>query len=149
MDEKAGVVSESALVAARELRVLLRRLRRRFQEVAAAEDLSAAETSVLARLAKEGPSSASALAGVERVRPQSMATTLAALERRGLIERSADPEDGRRRVVRLTVAGSERGVGAHAAREEWLASALQERYSEGERATITAALGLLDRLTQS
>lgn len=38
--------------------------------------------------------------------------------------------------------------GARATREEWLARALQERYSERERATIVEALKLLDRVTQ-
>ena len=147
MSEGPEGVSEAAVTAARDLRVVLRRLRRRFRDVSAAEDLSAAETSVLARLEKDGPSSASVLAGAEMVRPQSMATTLAGLEERGLIERSTDPDDGRRRVVRLSTIGHERGAGARAARQEWLVRAMQEHYSDDERATILAALELLGRLT--
>lgn len=139
---------ESAARAARDLRVLVGRLRRRFKDVRAAEDLSASQTSALARLAGEGPSSASALAGVERVRPQSMAATLAALEERELVRRSPDPDDGRRHVVALTEAGRERAEGAQAAREEWLTTALRERFTEQERTTIIEALGLLDRLSE-
>lgn len=143
-----GQVPESAVRAARDLRVLVGRLRRRFEEVRAAEELSAAQTSALARLAAHGPSSASALAGVERVRPQSMAATLAALQERDLVRRSPDPDDGRRHVVALTEAGRERAEGARAAREEWLTTALQERFTEQERTRIVEALGLLDRLSQ-
>lgn len=140
-------VSGTAVAAARDLRVVFSRLRRRLREVAT-EDLSASQTSVLARLAKDGPSSASALAGAERVRPQSMATILTALEERGLIRRSPDPEDGRRQVVTLTDSGRELGEGARAVRDEWLARVLQDRYTDEERATINEALTLLlDRLT--
>lgn len=141
-------VSPSAVAAARDLRVLFGRLRRTLKEVAATDDLTASQASVLARLVKDGPSSASVLAGAERVRPQSMATTLAALEQRRLIARTPDPEDGRRQVIMLTATGRDRAEGARASREEWLTRALQERYSERERATIVEALGLLDRLVQ-
>lgn len=136
------------MTAARDLRVLFGRLRRTLQQVAATEDLSASQASVLARLAKDGASSASVLAGAERVRPQSMAATLAALEERELIARAPDPEDGRRQVVTLTAAGRERAEGARATREEWLTRAVQERYSERERGVIVEALRLLDRLVQ-
>lgn len=148
MNEVGTRVPASAVTAARDLRVLFGRLRRTLKEVAATEDLSASQASVLARLVKDGPSSASVLAGAERVRPQSMAAILAALEERELIARAPDPEDGRRQVITLTAEGRERAEGARASREEWLTRALQERYTERERATIVAALGLLDRLVQ-
>lgn len=142
------MVSPSAVVAARDLRVLFGRLRRTLKAAAATEDLTASQASALARLVRDGPCSPGMLAGAERVRPQSMATTLTALEAAGLITRAPDPEDGRRQVVTLTATGRERAEGARATREEWLARALQERYSERERATIVEALRLLDRVTQ-
>ncbi|MGH3631780.1 MAG: MarR family winged helix-turn-helix transcriptional regulator, partial [Sciscionella sp.] len=86
--------------------------------------------------------------GAERVRPQSMAATLAALLDRGLIRRDPDPEDGRRQLVTLTGAGRERASGERAARHEWLAKAVTEFYSEHERATLAEALRLLDRLVR-
>jgi DNA-binding MarR family transcriptional regulator len=148
MGEAIEGLSGSAVSAARDLRVLFSRLRRRLKEVAT-EDLSASQTSALARLAREGPTSASVLAGAERVRPQSMAAVLAALDEQGPIRRSPDPEDGRRQVVTLTEAGRERAEGARAVRDEWLVRALQDRYTDAERATIVEALALLDRLTRS
>lgn len=141
-------VSDRAVSAARGLRVLFGRLRRRLKEVAATEELTASQTSVLARLVKDGPSSASVLAGAERVRPQSMAATLSALRERGLVERGPDPEDGRRQVITLTAAGREHAEGARATREEWLTRAMQERYTEAERERIIEALELLDRLVR-
>ncbi|HEX6446816.1 MAG TPA: MarR family transcriptional regulator [Streptosporangiales bacterium] len=149
MNEVETRVSRSAVAAARDLRVLVGRLRRTLRQAAATEELSGSQASVLARLAKDGPSSASVLAGAERVRPQSMASTIAVLESAGLITRAPDPEDGRRQVVTLTATGRERAEGARASRAEWLARAMQERYTEAERATIVEALGLLDRLNQS
>ena len=97
------------------------RLRRQLKEVAATEDLSASQASVLARLAVTGPASASELAGAERIRPQSMATILKGLEAVGLVARTADLTDGRRQIVSLTSAGRERAQGARAMRDQWLA----------------------------
>src|SRR6201993_5311718 len=141
-------IGESAVAAARDLRVVFSRLRRRLRDVAIGGDLTPSQTAVLTRLWKEGASSASALAGAERVRPQSMATIVAALEQRGLIARTPDPEDGRRQVVSLTDSGRQRAESARQVREEWLATAIQERYSERERRIIIDALSLLERLTE-
>jgi DNA-binding MarR family transcriptional regulator len=140
-------VSESAALAARDLRVVFSRLRRRLRELAAADDLTPSQTAVLTRLIKDGPSSTSQLAGAERVRPQSMATTVAALERRGLIQRAPDPDDGRRQVITLTATGGKRAESARQVRAEWLARAMQDTFSEQERGVIVEALSLLERLT--
>jgi DNA-binding MarR family transcriptional regulator len=142
-------VGDSAVTAARELRVLFSRLRRRLRDLAIDDDLTPSQTAVLTRLWKDGASSASGLAGAEGVRPQSMAAIVAALEHRGLIERTPDPEDGRRQVVSLNGQGRRRAESDRQARQEWLAHAIQERYSERERHVILEALSLLERLTES
>jgi DNA-binding MarR family transcriptional regulator len=141
-----GQVSESAVAAARDLRVMFSRLRRRLLEVAAADDLTPSQTAVLIRLIKDGPASTSQLAGAERVRPQSMATTLAGLDRHGLIVRTPDPEDGRRQLITLTEGGRRHAEKDRRVREEWLVLAMQDRYTEPERRVINEALALLERL---
>lgn len=146
MTEKAKAVNASALQAALDLRVMVSRLRRRILEVSEGGDLMPAQASVLMRIGKNEANSASALAIAEGVRPQSMAVTLATLERLGLIARLADPADGRRQLIALTEAGQARVAGALQAGREWLVLALDERYSEAERQLILQAAALLERL---
>jgi DNA-binding MarR family transcriptional regulator len=140
-------LSGSAVAAARDLRVMFSRLRRRLLEVATAEDLTPSQTAVLIRLVKDGPASTSELAGAERVRPQSMATTLAGLDRHGLIARTPDPEDGRRQLITLTSVGRRHAENDRRVRDEWLVRAMQDRYTEPERRLINEALTLLERIT--
>jgi DNA-binding MarR family transcriptional regulator len=137
---------ESSVQAARELRVVVGRLRRRLRALPGSGALTPSQTSLLTRIGKEGPASASTLATAEGVRPQSVATLLGALDEHGLIDRQADPADGRRQVISLSAAGQRMFESDSRAREEWLARAFQERFTEAERQTVVAALGLLDRL---
>ncbi len=143
-----GQVGESSVRAARDLRVVFSRLRRRLREVATAEDLTPPQTAVLLRLAKDGPASTSQLAGAERVRPQSMAAIVAGLDRHGLIERTPDPQDGRRQLITLTALGRRRAESDRRVRDEWLVRAMQDRYTEHERQVINEALTLLGRLDE-
>ncbi|MCX5084814.1 MarR family winged helix-turn-helix transcriptional regulator [Streptomyces sp. NPDC056121] len=147
--DHAEGISESADRAARELRVMFSRLRRRLREVSDSQDLTPSQVSALNRLGKAGAATASGLAASEGVRPQSMAATLAVLDQHGLIERRPDPEDGRRQLVTLTDAGRESAEGTRQARGEWLARAFQDNYTEEERRTVVTALTLLERLTEA
>ncbi|WP_432280735.1 MarR family winged helix-turn-helix transcriptional regulator [Streptomyces luomodiensis] len=142
-------MSASAVRAAHEIRVVIGRLRRRFKETYDNEELTPSQTSVLSRLSKEGPASTSDLAAAERVRPQSMAATLGALDERGLIQRRPDPHDGRRQLVSVSEAGGAFLADKRRAGEEWLARSLETGYTEAERQTILEALALLDRLTRA
>ncbi|MEU6411509.1 MarR family transcriptional regulator [Microbispora sp. NPDC046933] len=145
----SDAVSEAAAQAAGDAWVAVSRLVRRLRELDAEGDLSSGQVSVLVRLAKHGPASASELAAAERVRPQSMAAIVQALERAGLVERHRDPEDGRRQLVTLTELGRERRLDDRRAREAWLARALQEHCTEAQLRTITEAMALLDAVAQS
>jgi DNA-binding MarR family transcriptional regulator len=144
-----GIVSEipeSAVRAATDVRVVFSRLRRRLREVARFGELTPSQTSVLSRLEKGGPASSSDLAAAEQVRPQSMAATIAAIEQHGLITRTPDPADGRKQLISLSDLGRERISDSRRAREEWMARALTDDFTEDERRTIIEALALLDRL---
>jgi len=142
-------ISPTALQAARDTFVVVSRLRRRLRKLEGAGDISPAQASVLATLSKDGPASVSELAAGERVRHQSMATTVAALERAGLVERHQDPEDGRRQLITLTERGKEQRAGDFQVRVAYLARALQEHGTEEQFEAVVTAMALLDEVAQS
>ncbi|MFJ2607852.1 MULTISPECIES: MarR family winged helix-turn-helix transcriptional regulator [unclassified Streptomyces] len=129
------------------LRLAVGRVTRRLRQAHAVGDVSLSEVSVLARLSGEGPGSPSALAESERVRPQAMATTLAGLERRGLVRRTRHEADGRRSVVAVTEEGRTVLAERRSASVRRLDAVLEE-FSERERAVLAAAVPLLDRLAE-
>jgi DNA-binding MarR family transcriptional regulator len=131
---------------ASELRVVLGHLMRRLR---AEHSFSLSQGSVLGRLDREGPQSVSDLAFAERVRPQSMAQTVADLEAEGLVERRPDPGDRRRALVSLTAQGRAMLAVDRGRREGWLAGAITEQLSAEEQAVLADAVGLLRRLAES
>ncbi|MHA6757624.1 MarR family winged helix-turn-helix transcriptional regulator [Streptacidiphilus sp. PAMC 29251] len=145
----ADGVSESAARAAREVRVVYSRLRRRMRETYDPGDLTPSQTSVLSRLDKDGEASVSDLAAAERVRHQSVATTVGILVERGLVARRPDPEDGRRQLVFVTDSGHAFLEDRRRATEGWLTRALEDQCTEEERGTILAATALLERIVRS
>jgi DNA-binding MarR family transcriptional regulator len=118
------------------------------REVGHSETVTPSMASVLDRLDKEGPASTSDLARAERVRPQSMAATITALEKGGFIERHPDPADSRRHLIALTVDTGAQIAVRRQARSDWLATSLEERFSAAERADIARVVRLLARLAE-
>jgi DNA-binding MarR family transcriptional regulator len=139
--------TDKAVAAARQLRVVFSRLRRRLRELSSRDDLSPSELAVLTELGKRGPATASQLAAREGITGQSMGAKVSVLEQRGYLRRSADPEDGRRLLLDLTDAGRERYTGDRRAREEWLVEVL-DQFDDAELDTLLAALDLLDRVAR-
>jgi DNA-binding MarR family transcriptional regulator len=145
-DPESG--EDLAARVAREVRVSVGRLHRRLRLVANEGGLSASQSSALARIAKGEADTAAALAAMDGVRPQSMAATVAALERDGWVARSEDPADGRRAILRLTPEGEALFSGGRAARQEWLSRTLRERLDDDELVAVLEAAALLQRLTE-
>jgi DNA-binding MarR family transcriptional regulator len=104
---------------------------------------------VLGRLDREGAAGVSDLAAAQKMRPQSMAQTVREAEAAGLVTRRPDPGDGRRALVELTDDGRTTLRAARAAREDWLAQALDAELDAREREVVREALGLLDRLART
>jgi DNA-binding MarR family transcriptional regulator len=128
-----------------ELSVVLGHLVRRLRTQ---HGFSLSQGSVLGRLDREGPRCTSHLATAERVRPQSMGQTVAELEEQGLVERRADPDDGRRALIELTEAGRVELREVRGRREGWLAEAIEESFSGEERRALEQAVPLLGRLAE-
>ncbi len=131
------------------LRVSIGLLLRRLRQTRSDGELTLPESSALTRLDRGGPATASALAKLEQISPQSMGATLGALEAKGLIERRPDPGDGRRAVLSVTDAGSRLLRDKRNARTERLAKALSAGFTPAEIQLLAAASPLLERLAES
>jgi DNA-binding MarR family transcriptional regulator len=131
--------------ASGELRIVLGQLVRRLR---AEYTFPVAQASVLGRLDREGPLTTSALAAAERVRPQSMAQTLAELEDERLVARHPDPSDRRQTLIEVTARGRERLADERRRREHWLAEAIAAELTPDEQQTLVDAVPLLRRLTE-
>jgi DNA-binding MarR family transcriptional regulator len=133
-------------VLAGELRVALASVVRRLREQAEGTDLTRSQTSVLLRLEREGPATATALARAEGVRPQSMAKIVQALEAAGLVGGAPDPKDGRKTLLSLTEAAREEFRAGRLAKQDWLAKAIDGALTPEEAARLASVTDLLRRL---
>src|SRR5580692_8507416 len=130
------------------LRVGIGLLFRRLRQAQSDAELTLPETSALARLDRGGPATATALARLEQISPQSMGATLGALEARGLVQRRPDPEDGRRVLLSLTETGRALLQNKRTARAGQLAQALSTSFTHTELTQLLAAAPLIERLAQ-
>jgi DNA-binding MarR family transcriptional regulator len=136
-------VTESQELAS-DLREVISRLLRRLRSER--REFSLAEAAVLSRLYRVGPSTVSDLAGIERVRPQSMAATVGQLVERRWVARTPDPQDGRRITITMTDEGREALLADRARREGWLAGAIERDLTERDREVLAQAVALLNRM---
>ncbi|HTR77572.1 MAG TPA: MarR family transcriptional regulator [Gemmatimonadaceae bacterium] len=120
---------------------------RRMRAASAAQELSLTEAAVMARLAKDGPATTADLARAEGVRPQSMGTTVAALEEMGMVERTPHPTDGRQLLIALTPAGAAARKTIGDAKRTWLAHAVA-RLDERDRTALFAAGRIMARMVE-
>lgn len=137
---------EHVLLLASELRIQVCKLRRRLREEAHIADVTPSQASVLSRLERDGPATASSLARAEGMRPQSMAATVQALGDAQLVTGSPDPLDKRQTILTLTDHCRALVKASRAAREDWLARTIESRLSPDEVALLSQAAALLKRL---
>ncbi|WP_370374326.1 MarR family winged helix-turn-helix transcriptional regulator [Catenulispora sp. GP43] len=138
-----------ALRAAREIFVVVGRLRRRLGALPGDAGLTPAQASVLTRLTKVPSATVGELAGAEQVSHQATVKTVAALEQAGLVRRDPDPTDGRRQLISLTETGRTRAYGARQARQEWMARALVEHGTPEEIRAVLIAAELLGKVSDT
>jgi len=121
---------------------------RRVRAATASHELSLTEAMLLGRLEREGPATTADLARAEGIRPQSMGTTIAALEERGMVERKPHPTDGRQVNIELTPKGVAVRKITGDAKRMWLAQAIAQLDDE-EQKTLFAAGRIIKRLVEN
>jgi DNA-binding MarR family transcriptional regulator len=121
---------------------------RRVRAAAASHGLSLTESVVMARLAKGGPTTTADLARAEGMKPQSMGTTIAALEEMGMVERKPHPTDGRQVNIDLSAKGAAVRKSAKDAKRTWLAEAIS-RLDDQDRETLFKAGEIIKQLVEN
>jgi DNA-binding MarR family transcriptional regulator len=119
---------------------------RRMKQLKTPGDLSMSERATLSRLERDSSTTSADLARADQITPQAMGNILAGLETRGLIQRSADPHDGRRIIVSLTEAGHQQQLHKRDTRARQIADALTAGFTPAELDLLRAAAPLLERL---
>ena len=120
---------------------------RRVRAAAASHEISLSESAVMARLAREGPATTADLARAEGMKPQSMGTTIAALEEMGMVERKPHPSDGRQVNIQLTAKGVAVRESFKNAKRTWLAQAIAQ-LDKQDQATLFAAGEIIKHLVE-
>lgn len=127
------------------LRASVSQLSRQLRSGSATPDgPSVAKLSVLGQLHRHGPCTPTALAGLERVKLQSLTRLLAELEAEGWIGRTPHPTDGRQWLLSLTADGARRLKTIMRTRETALAEAIGATLDADQRALLLQACGLID-----
>lgn len=103
----------------------------------------------MALLEEHGPLTANRLAEFEALRPQSVAQTLDALERAGLVRRERSAVDRRKVLNTLTEAGAVALDHGRDLRQQWLVRAFQETLDPAEQARLISALELLEKVAKA
>src|SRR5258706_13572475 len=120
-------------------------LLRRVRAAAASHELSLTEAAVMKRLATDGPATTADLARAETMKPQSMGTTIAALEEMGMVARKPHPTDGRHVNIELTAKGAAVRKSTRDAKRTWLTQAITQ-LNEHERETLLPLGEIIKRL---
>lgn len=136
--------TESARAA--RLRLAITRTARRLRQEANA-DLSPSLTSALASIEGHGPVTPSELANCERVQRPTITRVLARLAELELIEREADPADGRSTLITITPSGRALLEDLRSRRDAFLADRLSKLSAE-DRAVLDRASDVLESLLE-
>ncbi len=120
---------------------------RRTRNEAFAGELSMTESVVMSRLANDGPATTAALARAEGMKPQSMGTTITALEEMGIIKRTPHVSDGRQMLIQLTPKGVQLRKKNREAKQMWLSQVIAQLDAD-ERDTLFKAGAIIKRLAE-
>jgi DNA-binding MarR family transcriptional regulator len=145
-DSRTATSSAAGELVAEGLLVSTVRLARRLRQLSDAR-LTPSQHSVMTSIHRHGPLTLGALADVERVAPPTISRVVAKLESDGLVERHADPSDGRIVRVVVTERGAEMLAAARSRKVAWLGEHLAQLPPQ-DRAAVAAAIPALERLLE-
>jgi DNA-binding MarR family transcriptional regulator len=128
------------------LRLAVTRTARRLRQEGTV-GFTASQGALLATIERHGPLTPSELAQRERVQRPTVTRMLARLEEDGIVQRAADPADGRSFLVSLTPAGLELLHEVRSRKDAYLARRLSELDDE-ERAALARAAEVLEHLLE-
>ena len=137
---RAGAVEEAS-----GLRVALVRIHRQLR-AKSGSGITPSQASALARIEQSGPVRLGSLADLEGTTAATMSRVIDSLADRRLIERVADPLDGRASLVRLSPEGGALLHDARSRNTEALRSAL-DQLSDEEQRVVRRAIPVLERLS--
>jgi DNA-binding MarR family transcriptional regulator len=130
------------------LRPVVMRLARRLRQVRAdGLELTASQLSAMGTLARADDQPIGALAAAEKVSAPSMTRVVNALQERGLVARTPDPNDRRQSLVSLTPSGRDLLLLNRRRRSEWLAQRIAE-LDPDDKEVLRRAVGILERICE-
>jgi DNA-binding MarR family transcriptional regulator len=138
--------AETDLELAARLRLAITRTARRLRQQAGA-DLGPSQAAALATIERHGPLPPSELADLERIQRPTVTRIVARLTEAGLVERTADPEDGRSSLVSITREGRDLLGALRSRKTAYLAEHLGRLGSDDVKALQRAA-EVLERMLE-
>jgi DNA-binding MarR family transcriptional regulator len=149
MCEQASSETDETLQMARAIRRSVHRIARRLRAERSTHDLSMSKRSVLGRLFRDGPLTATDLAAQERIQPQSLTRLVADLEERGFIARRPDESDRRQLPIEITPEGRDLLIRDARQQDKWLSVAMTSSMTSVERELLTLGARLLESVADA
>jgi DNA-binding MarR family transcriptional regulator len=143
---KATPRQDADLELSARLRLAIVRTARRLRQESGT-DLSPSLTSALATIERHGPLTPSELAEIERVKRPSATRIVSRLEAEGLVERAADPQDGRSSIVSASRDGRALLRRLRRRKNAYLARRMRE-LPDSDAETLARAAEVLERLLE-
>jgi DNA-binding MarR family transcriptional regulator len=147
--EFATPVTQQDIEAAATLRTVIHRLVKLLRRETHAEGaLSLTERSVMGSLYQQGALAPTELAQQEKVTTQSMSQIINNLYDLKLIEKTPSGADRRKVLLSLTDKGRQYVEDNRQRKQEWLAHALHQKVSPGEKAVLMEAMKILIKVIE-
>lgn len=138
---------EEDVKAATKVRRSVTHLARRLRGLRSDHGISGSKLAILGWLFRESkPMTATELARLERLQPQSLTRIIAELDEQRLIGRTPAEEDRRQILIEITQAGRELLVVDAYRQNQWLAETMAATLTRAEREILAIAAGLLEKL---